>query len=114
MTYKVADKLGVERKSWKTAFLTSIYNETATVHGRIDRSESMGWPRVHYQAVHGRIDRSEIEDLWVWFKGGVHGRIDRSESTGKGTDSDINVHDRIDRSEMCVPLRARQERKSGV
>ena len=39
MTYKVADKLGVERKSWKTAFLTSIYNETATVHGRIDRSE---------------------------------------------------------------------------
>ena len=42
MTYKVADKLGVERKSWKTAFLTSIYNETATVHGRIDRSEKRG------------------------------------------------------------------------
>ena len=41
MTYKVADKLGVERKSWKTAFLTSIYNETATVHGRIDRSENL-------------------------------------------------------------------------
>ena len=40
MTYKVSDKLGIERKNWKTAFLTSIYNETATVHGRIDRSEN--------------------------------------------------------------------------
>ena len=59
MTYKVADKLGVERKSWKTAFLTSIYNETATVHGRIDRSEKSHTRCESRAAVHGRIDRSE-------------------------------------------------------
>ena len=59
MTYKVADKLGVERKSWKTAFLTSIYNETATVHGRIDRSESDKVSDANGVGVHGRIDRSE-------------------------------------------------------
>ena len=60
MTYKVADKLGVERKSWKTAFLTSIYNETATVHGRIDRSENNVTVDSLVLEVHGRIDRSEI------------------------------------------------------
>ena len=60
MTYKVADKLGVERKSWKTAFLTSIYNETATVHGRIDRSEIARFMVCVGVGVHGRIDRSEI------------------------------------------------------
>ena len=59
MTYKVADKLGVERKSWKTAFLTSIYNETATVHGRIDRSERGAISPLAGATVHGRIDRSE-------------------------------------------------------
>ena len=59
MTYKVADKLGVERKSWKTAFLTSIYNETATVHGRIDRSENRITDSANECKVHGRIDRSE-------------------------------------------------------
>ena len=59
MTYKVADKLGVERKSWKTAFLTSIYNETATVHGRIDRSENKVKHINTLTRVHGRIDRSE-------------------------------------------------------
>ena len=63
MTYKVADKLGVERKSWKTAFLTSIYNETATVHGRIDRSENQGRVVFGNLNVHGRIDRSEILPL---------------------------------------------------
>ena len=62
MTYKVADKLGVERKSWKTAFLTSIYNETATVHGRIDRSEMSAVIEIDLLAVHGRIDRSEKID----------------------------------------------------
>ena len=79
MTYKVADKLGVERKSWKTAFLTSIYNETATVHGRIDRSENQVIKQFIRVTVHGRIDRSEnvieqADKLSI-----VHGRIDRSE-----------------------------------
>ena len=60
MTYKVADKLGIERKNWKTALLTSIYNETATVHGRIDRSEKSPRQPRHNESVHGRIDRSEI------------------------------------------------------
>ena len=80
MTYKVADKLGVERKSWKTAFLTSIYNETATVHGRIDRSENVleTWDNVI--VVHGRIDRSEITRRRDYNGSGVHGRIDRSEN----------------------------------
>ena len=59
MTYKVSDKLGIERKNWKTAFLTSIYNETATVHGRIDRSEKRENDLRRLAAVHGRIDRSE-------------------------------------------------------
>ena len=79
MTYKVADKLGVERKSWKTAFLTSIYNETATVHGRIDRSESGLRPHQLRPKVHGRIDRSESEKIRAGFLTCVHGRIDRSE-----------------------------------
>ena len=79
MTYKVADKLGVERKSWKTAFLTSIYNETATVHGRIDRSEMFEGVKFKLVNVHGRIDRSEnCEELCRQFVS-VHGRIDRSE-----------------------------------
>ena len=80
MTYKVADKLGVERKSWKTAFLTSIYNETATVHGRIDRSESNKELLRRWQTVHGRIDRSEINANRLQAKPRVHGRIDRSEN----------------------------------
>ena len=82
MTYKVADKLGVERKSWKTAFLTSIYNETATVHGRIDRSEKISNPLFLIGAVHGRIDRSEIFGVEHIHTNTVHGRIDRSESPG--------------------------------
>ena len=80
MTYKVADKLGVERKSWKTAFLTSIYNETATVHGRIDRSEKFIYRESTRHIVHGRIDRSEISSNKVIMDEGVHGRIDRSEN----------------------------------
>ena len=79
MTYKVADKLGVERKSWKTAFLTSIYNETATVHGRIDRSEMRDGVCDAQQVVHGRIDRSEIVLAREQHAIRVHGRIDRSE-----------------------------------
>ena len=79
MTYKVADKLGVERKSWKTAFLTSIYNETATVHGRIDRSESSASAMRLPRSVHGRIDRSEKNPAASRSQIIVHGRIDRSE-----------------------------------
>ena len=79
MTYKVADKLGVERKSWKTAFLTSIYNETATVHGRIDRSEMAQSQAPAKRQVHGRIDRSETTTATNTPKHTVHGRIDRSE-----------------------------------
>ena len=81
MTYKVADKLGVERKSWKTAFLTSIYNETATVHGRIDRSEMFPLLLVWALWVHGRIDRSEKVRAAQVRAAQVHGRIDRSERT---------------------------------
>ena len=79
MTYKVADKLGVERKSWKTAFLTSIYNETATVHGRIDRSENFACTDAAPALVHGRIDRSEMAKIEEATRAIVHGRIDRSE-----------------------------------
>ena len=99
MTYKVADKLGVERKSWKTAFLTSIYNETATVHGRIDRSEKSGRRHDANQYVHGRIDRSEKSKGVHRATEVVHGRIDRSENFALDGIPATIVHGRIDRSE---------------
>ena len=100
MTYKVADKLGVERKSWKTAFLTSIYNETATVHGRIDRSEKARHNPMARCQVHGRIDRSEIHVVEGYTLDEVHGRIDRSEMSGRRCMGSLLVHGRIDRSEI--------------
>ena len=102
MTYKVADKLGVERKSWKTAFLTSIYNETATVHGRIDRSENMPHRLVFCRWVHGRIDRSESTSEKQLRNKRVHGRIDRSENASNTACTADPVHGRIDRSESFV------------
>ena len=100
MTYKVADKLGIERKNWKTAFLTSIYNETATVHGRIDRSENIASGRAANHRVHGRIDRSESLVFCCWRHRLVHGRIDRSEMSHGWPRSEQPVHGRIDRSEI--------------